>query len=162
MRVVHDREATRAEHAVDRIISIVGQPFFLALTALFIMAWMVVGLLRATKWPDHYPFPFLNLAISAVAICIAILILASQRRADRLAQRRQQLALEVALLAEHKTSKIIDLMEELRRDLPNVHKRIDLEAIEMSSKSDHGTVLDIIEKRTVSQAADGKSDGAGS
>ena len=131
MRVVHDREATSAEYAVDRIISVVGQPFFLALTALLILAWEAVGR-WAGAWPDHYPFPFLNLAISGVAICIAVLILASQRRADRLAQRRQQLALEVALLAEHKTSKIIDLMEELRRDLPNVHKRIDLEAIEMS------------------------------
>lgn len=74
-----------------------------------------------------------------------------------MAQRRQQLALEVALLAEHKTSKIIDLIEELRRDLPDVHNRVDLEAIEMASKPDHETVLGIIEERTVSRVDEGKT-----
>ncbi|HEY5084134.1 MAG TPA: DUF1003 domain-containing protein, partial [Rhizomicrobium sp.] len=103
-----------------------------------------------------FPFPLLCLAVSAVAICIAILILTTQKRADRLVQRRQQLALEVALLAENKASKIIDLIEELRRDLPNVHNRVDQEAVEMASKPDHETVLGVIEERTASDVAGAK------
>ena len=37
-------------------------------------------------------------------------------------------------------------MEELRRDLPNVRNRVDLEAIEMSGMPDHEKVLSAIEE----------------
>ena len=148
MHVDHEREATQADKAVDRLTSAVGRPSFLVSVVMAMAAWVVAALILGKDWPDAFPFPLLNLAVSAVAICIAILILTTQKRADRLVQRRQQLALEVALLAENKTSKIIDLMEELRRDLPNVHNRVDLEAIEMASKPDHETVLGVIEERT--------------
>jgi len=152
MHVVHEREATAADRAVDRLTSVVGRPSFLALVVAAMAGWVLAALLFGKDWPDAFPFPLLNLLVSCVAICIAILILVTQRRADRLVQRRQQLALEVALLAENKVSKIIDLMEELRRDLPNVHNRVDLEAIEMASKPDHETVLGVIEERTAPEA----------
>ena len=147
MHNVHEREATRAERFADQLTSVVGRPAFLAVVVAIMAAWIIAALMLGRAWPDAYPFPLLSFLISCMSICIAILILASQRRADRLAQRSRQLALEVALLAEHKTSKIIDLMEELRRDLPDVHNRVDLEAMEMASKPDHETVLDIIEER---------------
>ena len=148
MHVIHEREATAADRAVDRLTSVVGRPSFLALVVAAMAGWVLAGLLFGKDWPDAFPFPLLNLAVSCVAICIAILILTTQKRADRLVQRRQQLALEVSLLAENKASKIIDLIEELRRDLPNVHNRVDLEAIEMASKPDHETVMGVIEERT--------------
>lgn len=151
MHVVHEREATGADKAVDRLTSVVGRPGFLAWVVAAMAAWVLAALLSGKDWPDAFPFPLLNLAVSCVAICIAILILASQRRADRLVQRRQQLALELALLAEDKTSKLIDLIEELRRDLPNVHNRVDLQAVEMASKPDHELVMGIIEERTASE-----------
>jgi uncharacterized membrane protein len=148
MHVVHEREATQADKAVDRLTSAVGRPSFLAAAVVAMAGWVLAALLFGKDWPDGFPFPLLNLLVSCVAICIAILILTTQKRADRLVQRRQQLALEVALLAENKASKIIDLIEELRRDLPNVHNRVDLEAIEMASKPDHETVMGVIEERT--------------
>jgi uncharacterized membrane protein len=157
MHVVHEREATGADKAVDRLTSAVGRPSFLALVVVAMAGWVAAALLFGKDWPDAFPFPLLNLAVSAVAICIAILILTTQKRADRLVQRRQQLALEVALLAENKASKIIDLIEELRRDLPDVHNRVDLEAIEMASKPDHETVLDVIEERTASDVVGTKA-----
>ena len=152
MHVDHEREATQADKAVDRLTSVVGRPSFLAAVMAAMAAWVLAALMFGKDWPDAFPFPLLNLAVSAVAICIAILILTTQKRADRLVQRRQQLALEVALLAENKASKIIDLIEELRRDLPNVHNRVDLEAVEMAAKPDHETVLGVIEERTAPEA----------
>jgi uncharacterized membrane protein len=158
MHVVHEREATRGEKLADRLTSAVGRPAFLMMAVAAMAGWMLAVFLFGKDWPDTFPFPLLNLMVSCVAICIAILILASQKRADRLAQRRQQLALEVALLAEHKSSKLIDLIEELRRDLPGVHNRVDLEAIEMASKPDHETVLGIIEERTAAEKGKIKAD----
>ena len=50
-------------------------------------------------------------------------VLVTQNRMDKLAQQRANLDLKVILLTEQKAAKAIDLMEELRRDLPNVKKR---------------------------------------
>lgn len=157
MHVDHEREATAADKVVDRLASAVARPGFLIMVVAAMAIWIAASLLFGRTWPDAAPFPWLTLAVSCLAIFIAILILASQKRADRLVQRRQQLALEVALLAEDKTSKIIDLIEELRRDLPNVHNRVDLEAMEMAVKPNHETVLDIIEERTAPEAAGAKA-----
>ena len=44
------------------------------------------------------------------------LILATQRRENQLAQLREQLNLELAILSEQKTAKVIQLLEESRRD----------------------------------------------
>ena len=91
---------------------------------------------------DRSPFPELELAISAVALAIALLILASQRRADRLADARERMTLELSLQSAQKVSKIIALLEELRRDSPNVPDRPDPEAMEMSSRRAETEVLE--------------------
>ncbi len=52
------------------------------------------------------------------------------------------------MLSEQKLSKLIELLEELRRDLPNVHNRVDLDAIEMTGKPDHVGALEEIEGRS--------------
>ena len=95
--------------------------------------------------PDAPPFALLELVVSCAGLFIAVLILASQRRADRLANFRQQMTLEVTLLTNQKTSKLVELIEEFRRDSPNVKDRIDLVAREMADAPDHGTVLQAVQ-----------------
>ena len=70
-----------------------------------------------------------------------ILVLASQRREDELEQRRELLSLELAILSEQKTAKIIQLLEEFRRDSPHVPDRVDGEAERMSRPSDPQAVI---------------------
>jgi hypothetical protein len=55
-----------------------------------------------------------------------------------------QLILELAILNDQKTSKIIELLEEARRDNPAIVDRVDPEASAMSSPSDTHAVLDAI------------------
>jgi len=74
--------------------------------------------------------------------------LASQRRADRFANLREQMSLEATLLTEQKTRKIIELLEELRRDSPEIPDREDLEANQMASKADPHEVMAVIEEVT--------------
>jgi uncharacterized membrane protein len=66
--------------------------------------------------PVDAPFQWLELVASLSALCIAILILTTHRRDDRLAQQREQMTLELAVLSEQKLAKIMDLVEESRRD----------------------------------------------
>ena len=63
---------------------------------------------------------------------MGILILSTQRRADQLAELREQMTLELASVTERKVAKVIELIEELRRDSPTLKNR-----------TDHGSPADV-------------------
>jgi uncharacterized membrane protein len=147
MHEAHHAEASRLDRLIDRIAATVAKSSFLIYVAMAIALW--IGANSVTRAlggrpADAWPFSFLSLLVSCTALLIAILILASQRRADRLANLREQMTLELVLLTTQKVSKLIDLIEELRRDSPDVKDRVDLEAIEMADMPDHETVLSAI------------------
>jgi uncharacterized membrane protein len=151
MHVAHRQDATPIERFTDCAAAFVGRPIFLLLLAGTALSWIVLGSLLPVfglDWFDHPPFPFLDLVLSITAIAMAVLILASQKRDDILANRREQMTLQIALLSEQKLSKLIELLEELRRDLPNVHNRVDLDAIELTGNADHVSALREIEGRS--------------
>ena len=74
------------------------------------------------------------------------MILTTQRRQDQLAQHREQLTLELSILSEQKTAKIIQLMEEARRDNPGLRNRVDEEAAAMAIPADPQSVLNAIKE----------------
>jgi uncharacterized membrane protein len=135
----HERTATRPQRAVGRIVAVLGSPTFL--TALFaaVAAWIAANLLAqlAGHRPiDPPPFAWLELAASLSALCITILILATQRHDDLIGQQREQMTLQFAILSERKLAKIIDLLEESRRDNPLLEDRIDHAADAMATPAD--------------------------
>jgi uncharacterized membrane protein len=98
--------------------------------------------------------------VSLVSLYIVVLILATQRREYQLAQLREQLTLELAILSEQKTAKVIQLLEESRRDNPLIRNRVDQEADAMAQPADPKSVLDAIkeahaEAEQISGSADG-------
>jgi uncharacterized membrane protein len=95
---------------------------------------------------DPAPFPWLQGAASTGALLMAALILATQRREDQLATHSAQLILELTVLNDQKASKIIELLEEYRRDNPGVANRVDDQAIAMSTPSDPQAVLGAIKE----------------
>lgn len=114
-----------------------------------IVGWISLNL--AVAWRggvpfDPPPFPWLQGAASVVAVYIAALILTTQRREDELARHRDQLTLELAILGERKSAKIIGLLEELRRDSPLVEDRVDDDATALAKPADPGAVLNAIEE----------------
>jgi uncharacterized membrane protein len=93
---------------------------------------------------DPPPFQRLELAISCAALCITILILTTQRRDDQLAQQREQMTLDLAILSEQKLAKIIQLLEESRRDNPLLDNRVDRSAAEMAKPADPHELRDVV------------------
>ena len=79
---------------------------------------------------------------------IALLILTTQRHQDQLAERRSQLTLQVAILSERKVAKIIELLEEQRRESPMLASRVDEEAAAMAQPVDPKQALKDIEEAT--------------
>jgi uncharacterized membrane protein len=74
-------------------------------------------------------------------------VLIRQHRMSVLAEHHAHLDLQVNLLAEQKSSKIIAMLEELRRDLPTVDDKPDREADEMAKPADPKAVLSAIEEQ---------------
>jgi uncharacterized membrane protein len=143
----HHQEASQAQRSVDRLTAFAGRPFFLGLVCCAIILWTVensAASLLGLRSLDPPPFAWLELAATVSALVMAVLILVTQRNADRLADVRGQMILELASLTEQKVAKVIELVEELRRDSPEVRNRIDSEAHEMSFRSDAHAVLGAI------------------
>ncbi len=82
-----------------------------------------------------------------------MLILTTQRREDQLAGYREQLSLELAILSEQKSAKIISLLEEMRRDSPSLKNRVDEEAAAMSIAADPQAVLEAIKETEIAPLA---------
>ena len=148
MQAAHHEQATPLAHMVDRVTATVARPGFLISIGATAMLWIAINLLSGhmgLATLDAAPFPLLELVVSCAALFIAVLILASQRRADRLTNLQEQMTLEMALLTTQKVSKLVELIEELRRDSPDIKDRIDLEAAEMAGAPNHDTVLQAIQ-----------------
>ena len=143
----HRQETGTLQRVVERVTGWIGQPRFIAGMTLAIVVWIAGNLfmtLHGLKPWDEAPFVWMQDAIALLALYITVLILTTQRREDQLASYREQLTLELAILGEQKSAKIIALLEEMRRDSPALRDRVDAEAAAMSVAADPQAVLDAI------------------
>jgi uncharacterized membrane protein len=142
----HRQRETPVQRVVRRSVAFIGRPRFVGLLTILIAAWIAANLTLGLHHRafDPPPYPWLFDLGEALALYITVLILITQRRDDQLADLREQLSLELAILGEQKNAKIIHLLEELRRDLPMVPDRVDREAALLSVPADPQTVLDAI------------------
>ena len=131
----HHQNATPFQRFTEDLTARAGQSLSIAWLTIFIVAWIGANsaLIAFGGRPfDPPPFAWLEGVVSLAALYMTILILSTQRRDDELASRREHLTLELAILGDQKAAKIIELLEELRRDHPSIHDRVDEEARAMS------------------------------
>ncbi len=138
------------QRTIEKVTAFLGRPLFLNLTIALIAVWVGLNLsphrLHTSPF-DPAPFPLLGWIVSTGCLLLTIVVLITQNRQARLAERRAQLDLQVNLLSEQKIAKVIALLEELRRDSPNVKNRYDAEAEAMSESADAHAVLDALEEK---------------
>ncbi len=90
MHNAHHAEASRLDRLIDRLTATAARPSFLIYVAAALALWIGANVLPlGLGFADSWPFPFLALLVSCTALFISVLILASQRRADRLANLRE-------------------------------------------------------------------------
>jgi len=160
----HHENATKLQRAVDRMTALLGRPGFIGLLTVVVAGWIGVNLLIIAlghRAIDPPPFAWLQGAVSLVSLYMVFLILVTQRRADQFSQHREQLILELAMLGEQKTTKVIQLLEESRRDNPFLVNRIDRQAEAMAQPADAQAVLEVIKETRADAAQIGRAaDGA--
>lgn len=152
LHAAHEAGASQLQRVVERVTKRAGRPASVALLTGLVLFWIVLNLaLLATgqRAFDAPPFYWLQGAVTLTALYMTILILTTQRREDELTGLREQLTLELAILSEQKSAKIIALLEELRRDDPHISDRQDPDAEAFSTPADPDAVLDALkESRT--------------
>lgn len=145
----HEAEASRLQRAIERLTRRAASPAFAALLTLLVVSWVAfnLALMAVGRKPiDAPPFFWLQGAVALTALYMTVFILATQRREDKLAGMRDQLTLELSILGEQKSAKIIGLLEELRRDAPNISDRADEHAEALATPADPNAVLDALKK----------------
>jgi uncharacterized membrane protein len=153
LRAEHDENATSLQRIVDRMVRFFGRPRFIGALGLGVVGWIGLNLLLGVlglRMIDPPPFAWLENAVSLISLCMVVLILVSQDREDHLARHREMLILELSILSEQKIAKVIQLLEESRRDDPTIHNRSDPEAEAMGQAADTQSVLDAITEKTTS------------
>jgi uncharacterized membrane protein len=75
------------------------------------------------------------------------IMLVAQKHEDELNAHGDTLTLELAILSEHKLAKVIELLEDLRRDSPQIPDRVDPQAQQMAEPADAGSILAAVRER---------------
>jgi len=145
----HEASAGGLERFAGRLMASIGQVRAVVVVPGLVGLWIAGSLaLRqlGIAGPDPPPFVWLQLSLAIAALFMTVVILASQRRSQILASRRDQLMLQLAFSSDLKVAKVIALLEELRRDDPLIENRPDREAAAMALTSDPRKVVDAIEQ----------------
>jgi uncharacterized membrane protein len=128
------QKISSSQRILERISHFLGQPIFLGIILFFVAFWILANVaLRQFGMAEFDPEPYFWLqgVVGLGALLTATVVLSKQNRLTKLEEQRAHLDLKVMLLTEQKTAKLFNLMEVLRRDLPNVRNRHDPEAAEL-------------------------------
>ena len=145
----HQADASPLQRVIERITQRAGSPAFVAILTAVVVTWVAFNLflIEVGRPPlDEPPFIWLQGAVALTALYMTVFILTTQRREDKLAGLRDQLTLELSILSEQKSAKIIELLQELRRDDPTISNRQDEAADALSSPADPSAVLGALKK----------------
>jgi uncharacterized membrane protein len=115
-------ELALAQHTVaDRIAEFVakfcGSITFVWIHAVVFAVWVAWNVLPGLPRFDPYPFTFLTLCVSLEAIFLSSFILIAQNYEMRITERRNQLDLQINLLAEQENTKMLQLMDRMAKKM---------------------------------------------
>ena len=121
----HSYEAQALRHRsfftqiADDLTATFGSTTFLILNISFFAIWVIinVGLIPDIKPFDLFPFGLLTMVVSLEAIILSIVILVSQNRQAYITSLREELHLQVNLIAEEEITKVLKLLAEMRKKM---------------------------------------------
>ena len=141
-----EEKVSTPQRALERVGGVLGRPAFIAVTLAFVASWISAQLFG---WLDFDPPPFFWLQgiLGLSALLMAAVILITQNRQSKIEAMHAHLDLQVNMLTEQKVSKLIELIEELRRDLPMVRDRRDEAAEALQEPADAHEMLQALHEK---------------
>lgn len=134
-----EKSMSAHQRLVERVTAQIAKPrtaiALISIASLWMLANVVAPRFGRAPW-DPMPFFWLQGAVGAYASLVTTIVLATQNRQQAKAEQQAYLELQVNLASEKKTAKVIELLEELRSDMPSVPSRVDHQAAAMACAVD--------------------------
>ena len=148
LRAFFETRIGRSQKRIERVAAWLGQPRTLSLLGGACLGWVAYN-----GWLFRYlgvqldppPFMWLQGALCLYGAMVATMVLSAQNRRNSEAEQRAHLQLQIDLVTEQKTTKIIALLEELRRDMPSVRNREDPSVRELLERVDPAHLVSVLE-----------------
>jgi uncharacterized membrane protein len=151
LRAFFDTRVGRSQRRIEWATAALGRPRTFYMLSASSLGWVTYNawLFRFLGAQlDPPPFMWLQGALCFYGAMVATMVLAAQNRRNDEAEQRAHLQLQIDLVTEQKTTKIIALLEELRRDLPSVRDREDPSLHEMLERVDPQNLVSALEGLT--------------
>ncbi len=115
---------TRGERFADACTAWCGTSTFLIFHLAIFAGWIFwnMGFLEGFIPVDPFPFPFLTTVVSLEAIILSIIVLMSQNRAERVANIRDEVDLEVNIQSEREVTEILRILVALEKKILGLKK----------------------------------------
>jgi uncharacterized membrane protein len=142
-------QTSPSQRRAERVGRFIGRPVYLVGLLCLAALWIAINLaLPYLGYPslDPIPFEMLQGFLTLTALITTTIVLIAQNRQSKIEQQHTHLGLQVNMLTEQKVTKIIHLLEELRRDMPMVKNREDQQAAVLQERADTGRVISAIEE----------------
>ncbi len=129
-----NRRRSRSEAIYEFVGNSIGTLTFVALQLIGVILWVVINaaLIPSLRPFDPFPFPILNQIIALEAVLMTAFVLMKQNRMSKLADRRAHLNLQINLLTERETTKIIGMLLEVGKPFGVQHDMFDEESRQLS------------------------------
>lgn len=126
-----------ADRIGDAVGAFVGTMWFVAIHVVWFVSWFLIntGLVPAIRPFDPYPFTFLSMSVSVEGVLLTTFVLMKQNRMARRADLRDQLNLQVDLLAEKEITKMLQMLRAMADHMGLEHEAHEPEAKELSENT---------------------------
>ncbi len=137
------------EHIADKVTAFAGSSPFIILHVLWFGGWIVMNsrIISGITPFDPFPFSFLTLVVSLEAIFLTLLVLMSQNRMTKEADKRAHLDLQINMLAEQETTMILRMVQKITRHL-GLEEEMDNSIKDLSEATDINSVAKKIDEHS--------------
>ena len=131
IRAAHMEARDVQGRVADRITGFAGSMRCIYLHLALFGTWLLINTraLPVVEPFDPYPFVMLAMFASVEAIFLSTFVLISQNRQAQLAEKRNDLDLQINLLAEHEITRILQVVDEIAKRLAIPQVGHDTEAL---------------------------------
>ncbi len=143
----HQRDVHPTQKNIEWLTARIGRPWFAYAIIAFIVLWIAVD--RFVGPPHRFDattFPLLQLILTILSLLVVVFILITENRQGEHADQRAKITLQIALINEQKTAKIIELLEQQRKDDPHLPNREDKQADHMAQATDLRVAIEKLEE----------------
>lgn len=114
-----------SEKLADGLVRWFGSINFIILNFVAFLVWIALNLdlIPGIKPFDPFPFILLTMVVSLEAIFLSVFVLLSQNRESRISDLREEIDLQINMIAEQEITKIIRLLAYLMKHLNVPYER---------------------------------------